>query len=112
MQMQLSKHPANSHSKLRAAIVGHGRLCSVSGERFGFIWHESAFAQPDNQYGHHDDRQHSPRLAFSAPIYLWLLIVYHNPLYACKNASSRLHVTKAGESSEISGLLTATDQMP
>jgi len=26
---------ANSHCKLRAAIFGHGRLCSISGERFG-----------------------------------------------------------------------------
>jgi len=35
MRMQLGKHPANSHGKLRAAIVGHGRLCSMSGGKFG-----------------------------------------------------------------------------
>jgi len=34
MRMQLGRHPANSHGKLRAAIVGHGRLCSMRGERF------------------------------------------------------------------------------
>jgi|GEM_PF-7079325 len=31
----LGKHPANAHGKLRAAIVGHGPLCSMSGEICG-----------------------------------------------------------------------------
>gem|GEM_PF-3850672 len=35
MRLQLGKHPTNSHGKLRAAMVGHGQLCSMSGERFG-----------------------------------------------------------------------------
>ena len=35
MRMQLGKHPANAHGKLRAAMFGHGRLCSKSGEMFG-----------------------------------------------------------------------------
>gem|GEM_PF-6872997 len=35
MRIRLGEHPAHSHGKLRAAIVGHGRLCSMSGEQFG-----------------------------------------------------------------------------
>jgi len=35
MRMQLSKHPKISHAKLRAAIIGHGQLCSMGGEMFG-----------------------------------------------------------------------------
>jgi len=35
MRIQLGKHRVNSDGKLRADMVGHGRLCSMSVEIFG-----------------------------------------------------------------------------